>query len=425
MTQPAFKLAPPNTSPPFLAVCAGSLFACRSAFVLVSARWLNRGSEPGVAAGFASSILLLLAALIAAWGANAISSMRQMLQARPLRWVLLYLAFAGSSLLWGVAASPVASALYWSGLVFDVFTVVLLCSIFGVKHTAHALMKGFIAGACILAAMAWIMPPEADLRLGDLEYFNTNQIGNICALALLMCALLASRAQEKWRATSVFLCVTLIRSLSKSTLIAVLACLVYRLIRDRSIRTRTKWLLAVASIAVLTCFWGLFEAYYGVYTSAGNQAETLTGRTAIWAWTLSAAWAHPWFGNGFDAMWKVAPPFGGELFEARHAENELLQQFFAYGVCGIGLLVGIYGALYRSFRKLDLGSERICMISFLLYVVIRGLTEAEPFDLLLPLWLISALALLVQNQSQPKLLRLRSDSPASSLHLRPSPEGRL
>src|ERR1035441_5380206 len=76
----------------------------------------------------------------------------------------------------------------------------------------------------------------------------------------------------------------------------------------------------------------LLDAYFGVYTSAGNQAETLTGRTAIWAWALDAGLSHPWLGNGFDAMWKVAPPFGSELFEARHAENEILQQFFAYEI---------------------------------------------------------------------------------------------
>lgn len=422
MSRPSFRLASSETTTPVIAVCAGCLFACRSVFALISVRSLNIGSEPGVATGFASSILLALSALFAAWGANTIT-MRQMLQSRPLRWVLFYLVFAGASLIWGVSASPGASALYWSGLVLDVSAVMLLSITYKAKYTAHALMKGFIAGTCVLATIAWTMPPEADLRLGDLEYFNTNQIGNLCALALLMCMLLASRTQGRWRFTSAFLGVTLIRSLSKSTLIAFLACLLYRLLRDRSIGTYRKWVLAGTSVAVIACFWGLFEAYYSVYTTAGNQAETLTGRTAIWSWALNAAWAHPWFGNGFDAMWKIAPPFGGELFEARHAENELLQQFFAYGVCGVALLAGVYGSLYRSFRRFSRGSEQTCLICFLLYVVIRGFAEAEPFDLLLPLWLISALALLVQYPAQPELLPAHGKNAELALSLRRSPEG--
>jgi len=151
--------------------------------------------------------------------------------------------------------------------------------------------------------------------------------------------------------------------------------------------------LVFSTLILALCFWGLLSAYYDTYTTAGNQAETLTGRTAIWAWTLDASLNKPWFGNGFDAMWKVAPPFGGELFEARHAENELLQQFFAYGACGVVLLLGIYGSLYRRVRALPRAPERIALTAFLIYVLIRGLAEAEPFDLLLPLWLVTAFAL--------------------------------
>ena len=100
------------------------------------------------------------------------------------------------------------------------------------------------------------------------------------------------------------------------------------------------------------------------------------------------------------------PPFGGDLFEARHAENELLQQFFAYGVCGIVLLVGVYVSLYKKARVLARGSERSALTAFLVFVVVRGFAEAEPFDLLLPLWLITALALLMQARLEPEQQRV-------------------
>jgi hypothetical protein len=124
---------------------------------------------------------------------------------------------------------------------------------------------------------------------------------------------------------------------------------------------------------------------------------------AIWAWAPNAGLNHPWLGNGFDAMWKVAPPFGGEMFEARHAENELLQQFFAYGVCGIVLLVGIYGSFYRRLRLLPRDSERFILTAFLVFAIVRGFAEAEPFDLVFPLWLITMIALLADSEFQSTL----------------------
>jgi O-antigen ligase len=174
----------------------------------------------------------------------------------------------------------------------------------------------------------------------------------------------------------------------------------YRIICDRTMSLRKKGWLVVGSIAVAMCFWGLLDSYYGMYTTEGNKAETLTGRLAIWAWALDAGLSHPWMGNGFDAMWKVAPPFGGELFESRHAENEILQQFFAYGVCGIVLWAGVYGSLYRRFRLLPQNSERCILTSFLVFAIVRGLAEAEPFDLVLPIWLISTIALLTDCELQ-------------------------
>jgi exopolysaccharide production protein ExoQ len=385
-----------------LAFSAGLLYSGRTIFVLITGRWLNVGTEPGVFAGFALAAALGLAATLGAVGARTHvgSSSRTY---RPMHWVILYLAFSGCSLFWTASASVASSALYWSSLVADVSIVVLLVRAAGPERVVNSLLEGFIAGSTVLAVIAWIMPMAADLRLGDLDYFNTNQIGNLCALSVLMCSLLLARGGAVWRIVPWFLAVTLLRSLSKATLAAFVACLVYRLIRDDSIRRGKKWILASAALALSLLFGGLFSAYYNAYTTTGNQAETLTGRTAIWAWTADAALKRPWLGNGFDAMWKVAPPFGGELFEARHAENELLQQFFAYGLCGVAMLIGIYGSLYRRIRDLPQGPERNALTAFLIYVAIRGLAEAEPFDLLLPLWLVTCFALLLENsvRSQP------------------------
>jgi O-antigen ligase len=384
----------PQTHAPFsvVAFIAGFYFAARAIFVFIAARWLNIGTEPGVLAGFVCAALLILVAAFNAFG-SAQPSSSALHRSRSLAWVFAFLAFTGCSLLW--SASSASSALYWAALVSDVGVVLLLAQSMHAPQLVHSLLKGFIAASCALAAVAWIMPAAEDLRLGDIDYFNTNQIGNLCALSLLMCILLASCNDALPRLVPWFLGITLLRSLSKSTMIALFVCLAYRMLRDPQVSRTRRWTTVAAALLLFLTFWTLFSAYYDVYTTTGNQAETLTGRTAIWAWTLDAALSRLWFGNGFDAMWRVAPPFGGDLFQARHAENELLQQFFAYGVCGIALLAGVYGSLYRLFRQLPASSTRSALIAFLVYALVRGLAEAEPFDLLLPLWLITALSLLV------------------------------
>ena len=318
-----------------------------------------------------------------------------MLRLPSIRWVLAFLVFSFCSLAWSATVSLPTSAAYWSGIASDVAIVVLLLGAGSVTGISHSLMKGFIVSACCLALIAWIMPGQSDLRLGDEEFFNTNQIGNLCATAIFLAQYLSRRKTGRWGFAIFLLAVTLLRSLSKTTIVAFLISESLLIISDRSISRQTKVLLAIAVILVILVFWGLFEAYYDIYTTAGNQAETFTGRTAIWAYALTAALEQPWIGHGFDSMWKVVPPFGPDRFEARHAENELLQQFYAYGIVGICLLVGIYGSLYRQVRRLPRGPLKIVFLSLLLFVIVRGLAEAEAFDLLLPLWSIVVISLLV------------------------------
>jgi exopolysaccharide production protein ExoQ len=394
---------------------AGLIFSARTIFALVTARWLNIGTEPGVLAGFVFAAGLALTAVLGNFGAQSHEDYT-LWTSRPLRWVILYLTFSGCSFFWTASVSVASSALYWLSLAGDVGIVMLLVRSASSEQVVDSLLKGYIAGSCALAAIAWMMPTAADLRLGDIDYFNTNQIGNLCALSLLMYGFLVSRRDFVSRTIPWFLGITLLRSLSKATLAAFIVCLLYRFVRDASIPRRKKWLLASATLVLTLGFGSLLSAYYDTYTTTGNQAETLTGRTAIWAWTLDASLKKPWFGNGFDAMWKVAPPFGGDLFEARHAENELLQQFFAYGLSGILMLIGIYGSLYRKIRALPVGPERFALTAFLIYVAVRGLAEAEPFDLLLPLWLVTAFSFVLEQRGRQQATALNRPAISSNLN---------
>ncbi len=379
-----------------LAFAAGFFFASRIMVVLISVRVLGTEPHTGSEMNLALGLLLLILVCFQSLG-HVRRTLRSMLRLSSIRWVLAFLAFSLCSLSWSATVSLSTSLAYWCGLAVDVTIVFLLLRAGAFSEVSLSLLKGFVSGTCFLALVAWIIPTRADLRLGDEDYFNTNQIGNLCAVAIFLAQYLMRRKAGRWGITILFLALTLVRSLSKTTLVAFLLSEGFLIIRDQSISKQAKVLLSISVILVILVFWGLFAAYYDIYTNAGNQAETLTGRTGIWAFVLNAALEQPWIGHGFDAMWKVIPPFGPDRFEARHAENELLTQFYAYGVVGVCLLVCIYGSLYRQIRKLSASPIKIVLLSTLLFVVIRGLAEADPFDLLLPLWSIVLFSLLIEQ----------------------------
>ena len=382
------------------AFAAGFFFSFRLSITLFSVQFLGVDPSTGTALAIGLDLLLLGLVCFGSLG-GAPSTPRSILRLSTTRWVFLFLALACCSLAWSDTASLTDSIAYWLGLVTDVAIVVFLLRAGPIVKVSHSLMKGFIWSACCLALVAWIMPTQTDLRLGDEQYFNTNEIGNLCAFAIFFAQYLMRRKDGKWGLPMFLLVITLVRSLSKTTLVAFLISESFLIIQDRSMSRKTKILLTTSAVVLIFVFWGLFEAYYDIYTTAGNQAETLTGRTAIWLYVLGAVSDHPWtlwIGHGFDSWWKVVPPFGGDQFEARHAENEVLQQFYAYGVAGVVMLVGLYGSLYRQLRRLQRSSTKLLFLSILLFVVIRGLAEADSFDLLLPLWSIVLVSAIVEGE---------------------------
>jgi O-antigen ligase len=384
-----------------LAFAVGFFFSLRLGLVLFSVNVLGVEPSTGTALSLGFDLFLLGLVCFDSLGIAG-GPFHPVLKLPSVRWVLVFLCLCGCSLMWSESASLLNSAAYWFGLVIDVSIVVLLLRGGPVIPVSHSLLKGFIWSTIFLALVAWIMPAQSDLRLGDEQFFNANEIGNLCAFGVFFAQYLMRRKDGRWVLASLFLVITLVRSLSKTTLVAFLLSESFLIIQDRSMSRKTKALLMCAAIVLLLVFWGLFEAYYDIYTRAGNQAETFTGRTAIWLYAVTAVSDHPWtlwIGHGFDAWWKVVPPFSGGAFEARHAENELLQQLFAYGLLGVVVLCGLYGSLFRQVRRLQRGPIRVLFLSILLFIVVRGLAEADAFDLLLPLWSIVLISVLTDCES--------------------------
>jgi exopolysaccharide production protein ExoQ len=377
-----------------LSFLVGFFFSFRVFIMLLSVRLLGTSEQAGVEVSLVSNFLLLALVAFQTIGAADPEGAR-MLRLSSVRWVFIFLCFSCMSLFWSATASMPAAIVYWCAMAADVGMVVLLLRMGPVKEVATSLMKGYVGGACVIAIIAWLLPAQSDLRLGDEELLGPNQIGYVCAFALFFVQYLMREKMGKWGPATFILAVTLLRSLSKTSILAFLIAESYLLMKDKSIRRRTKVMVVLAGLATLVAFSGLLTSYFDIYSNAGNSPETLTGRIGIWTVILAEAVGQPWIGHGFHAVWNVIPPFGD--FEARHAHNELIQQFYAYGAVGVCMLGGLYGSLYVQVRRLSSPSMRAFWVSLLIFVLVRGLTDTEPFDLSLPLWAIVMGSALIES----------------------------
>ena len=385
-----------------LSLVIGFFFSFRLFSVLLAVHVLHADPQIGVMLSLGLNFLLLLIVAFTAMG-PAPRTLASILRLPCFFWILFFLGFSGVSLLWSVAASLAAAAAFWCAMFADLAIVVLLLRTSPIVEVTTGIMKGYVYGACCIAIIAWLMPAQSDLRLGDDEFLGPNQIGYACAFAIFFAQYLIRNNRGPWKWCAALLAITLLRSLSKTTIVAVLMSEAFLLTQDRSIRRRTKILVAFGALVVVLVFWNLLASYYDVYTNAGNQAESLTGRLGIWAMILNEAVQHPWIGHGFHSVWKVIPPYGPDQFEARHAHNELLQQFYAYGVVGVIMLIGLYVSFFRRIRKMPRSPIRTLFLSLLLFAVVRGIADTEVFDLSLPIWAIVLIVALVSHPDAASL----------------------
>jgi O-antigen ligase len=313
-------------------------------------------------------------------------------RARPLRWIFAMLALSLVSLAWTAAASRGVALAYWAGMAADMAIALLLLRRADPQSAAEAMMQGAIWGAAVLAVVAWCSPAAEDLRLGNDAFLHPNTLGLEIGLATLMAQYFAPRARM-WKWVGIALAITLLRTLSKTAILAFAIAECWVLLQHKGMTRRTKmWIVALAAVVVAS-FWGVLTAYLDIYNGAGsgNQVETLTGRTVLWATSISMSLQTPWFGHGIDSFRALIPAFGS--FEAVHAHNEWLQQFFEFGAAGVVLAGGVYGSFYRMARRARPGELRTLALGLLLFTLVRGLADTVSFGLSFPLWLIAALSI--------------------------------
>src|ERR1700733_2319194 len=349
-----------------MAATVGFYFAIRYSF-----EYLFFQANPRAGAAFSVGLNFLLFAVVVFYSLGpAPNTLRSTVRVPCFRPAVAFLLFALCSLLWSATVSvPVAFA-YWCGVTADLAMVVLLVRTGPVDLMSASVMKGYVWGAGFIAVVTWASPTMQDLRPGNDDFFSPNAIALILAFGVFLAQFL-SRSNRSWNLAAIFLSITLLRTLSKTTIVAFVAGEALLLMRDSAITRRKLLAIVAAAGLVVAAFWRLIEAYFEVYTTTGNEAETLTGRVGIWNYTLESALEHPWIGHGFHSFRNVVPAFG--VFEAWHAHNELLQLFYTYGIVGLLLFIAVYGSLCLQLRRRASVSDKALFYGLLLFILIRGL----------------------------------------------------
>ena len=336
----------------------------------------KNGTAVSILASCTMLILAVLARLMLGARAEALSWYS------PSKWILAYVAFAGLSLSWTASSSLLSAFGYWLEVSADVLVVIVLLSSEETEKVAISSLQGFVCGTLVVAVVAWCAPGTGDLRLGQEDFLHPNGIGYEFAIATLFCIYLALRRGEtRWKLAGIGLAFSLLRTLSKSSIIAfICAGVLYMFSRTKS-RAGTKLKILFLGFCMSLLSWGFVSRYLDIY-SQGSAAETLTGRTAIWWVSWDIAREQPWLGHGFYSYRSIVPYFG--VFEAWQAHNEWLQQFFSYGVVGICLAMAVYVSFFRHLRRSAPTPERALAYALLVFALVHGLTEASYLDLELP-----------------------------------------
>lgn len=316
------------------------------------------------------------------------------------RWLALYCAFTGISIFWSGAQSKWVALAYWVGMVMDVVTALVLLSDPLTRVTnLSQLFKGAALGGMALAIVGWLSPALPDLRLGDVVFLHPNTLGLYIGLTTLIAVHLASQ-QRVWKWILIFLAVTLLRTLSKTSIIAFAITGIWMLWSARSLSVTRKIKVFFIAAIVVTCFSGLLISYLQIYndTGSGIQLETLTGRTVLWVTAISLAMQAPLLGHGFYSFRTLIPSFGD--FQPWHAHDELIQIFFEFGALGVTLAAVAHWKFFTAMHhaRADL---RSLALSVLLFSLVHGLTDTVPFGFSLPLWLMCALPLATHDGAHP------------------------
>ncbi len=342
-------------------------------------------SSPKVGTAFSMFLPAVFLALLIVMFRPVALPKRALNLAFSARVVLLFLAWAGASLLW-TRASSVASAFgYWAELTAEVAFVVLLFAFTSSDEVLKRSLKGLASGGLALGMVAIATGTTDELgRAGDETFFHPNVLAYRISLAAFAAWYLCysdktANARHSWVIGTVVLVLLLVSSLSKTSIFAFLCGSAVMLFWNQG--TRIGRVITFTSAAVIVAASaGSVLAYLQEYAALGDGKLffTLTGRTLIWAETWEMILAKPVIGYGFLSF----RDFGPQIADIRlgSAHNDVLNLLFSSGVVGAFLAISAYFGLWYQIRRLKAahGSvpEPVLFFAILTFSIVRGLAES-------------------------------------------------
>jgi exopolysaccharide production protein ExoQ len=312
---------------------------------------------------------------------------------------LAFLLWSGITILWTRAKSPSIAFAYWAEIALEVFVVLILLRADGIQQIGEACLRGFVFGSALIAMTLVCFNPEAEVRggLGDTEHLHPNFVAPFLALGSLFALHLGFEQKcnpgrrRTWWLLATFLFIILLRTLSKTTIVAfLLAAILYA--SNVQLPRFTKIKIACVLGAVLVAFFWSSWAYFGpVFYNDDNSTLSLTGRTLLWAECWQKIQERPLVGYGFFSYRDYGPQ-QIHIDRLTTAHNEWLMLWFQTGLIGIFLAAAIYMTLILGMRRALMRRPSWLpgklALAVLAYALVLGTTEASMTDLVISLPLL-------------------------------------
>lgn len=333
--------------------------------------------------------------LLVAFTAFGLSARRNLadLARPPVLAVLALLGWAGLTALWAIDPSITIRRLALQVII--VATVIFAMA--AQRDPLDALRRIFWLAVAVVAVnlVAVAVKPPGPLGHEGI-YPQKNSLGSAMALAILFGLFRVFDGNVFTRfvalGTTLVAAVLLVLSQSKTSLALVLLTplvLAASLFIARYLRISA----AVSVFALVGCVYLAYEVgaqslLFGFFDVTGRLFgdPTITNRTDIWTFALSAIADRPWLGHGFETFWQIGPgsPSAhapGFIAKMPHAHNGYIDAVLQGGLVQLLLLFAVIAtALHTAAAHVDRDPLRAAAtLSVVLFVTFFNLFETTWF----------------------------------------------
>lgn len=360
--------------------------------------WFVQGAEPSTALFLQSN--LYFNSVLSVFGSAAIAAIVLLVyvlrEPAATAWRFTstrVLALAAAVALVGMVAAPILPAdrvaAMWGEFVDEAAALASIVLLFTLLRDSRRAVRfavpAYVIGTCF-TILALLGTGSSDaVRFGSDAVLHPNTVGGMAGLAVLMVLAAWRSVGRWWLAPSLLLLgAGLVASFSKTALIgAGLALLAWWLLATPTAKLWRAVILAAVVAVVVGAAGQALGPYLKRYLASESGAQTLSGRTQLWAATLRVGAERPVIGYGYglypDVIAARAPEIQWDVNRIAHAHNAPLTVFLEQGALGVVLLLYWLGyALFLAFtllRRHRTDPPYVLAALLLVYVVARAVTE--------------------------------------------------